>query len=69
MNISAMMLQILSVLFGAFKILQGAKAGMTPSGLLRGRTAVGIAFIAFGLSLPGIVNWFLQTARDSALFN
>lgn len=69
MGISAIMLQILSILFGAFKILKGAQSGMTPNGLLRGRTAVGIAFIVFGLSLPGIVNWFLATARDSALFN
>lgn len=69
MNISAIMLQILSVLFGAFKILQGAKAGMTPSGLRRGRTAIGIAIVAIGLSIPSIVTWFIQTARDSALFN
>jgi hypothetical protein len=33
------------------------------------RIALGVCLILIGLSVPGLINWFVTSARDAALFN
>jgi intracellular septation protein A len=33
------------------------------------RIAIGVALLLFGLAVPGLVNWFVASARDANLFS
>jgi hypothetical protein len=33
------------------------------------RIAIGLGLIMVGLAVPGLINWFVASARDANLFN
>jgi hypothetical protein len=64
LNIFANMAEILGIVLGGYTIIDSLMKDRNVKKLV-----YGVAMILFGLATPGLLNWLVASARDSALFN
>lgn len=77
LNIICNMIQLAGMMFGSIIILHGLLIRSTVNNLLGinarftpgMRLAIGAAIVIAGLMTPGLVNWFVASARDANLFS
>lgn len=77
LNILCSGFEVVALIFGGFMILNAAVLRAPVSGFMgmpitltaTHRVAIGIGVITAGLMFPGIVNWFVASARDANLFS
>ncbi len=77
LNIISNMIELAGMMFGSIIILHGLFIRSTVNNLLginarftQGmRVAIGAAIVFAGMTTPGLVNWFVASARDANLFS
>src|SRR5262249_19890690 len=77
LNIVANLLELAAMLAGGALVLHGLISRGTVTQVLgrhvnltpAQRVAFGVGLVMFGLSAPGIINWFVASARDANLFS
>jgi hypothetical protein len=77
LNIIANLCEVALVLSGGIVLLQGVFVRTTVTNLLgmpvsltpAKRIAIGVILIVVGLFIPGLINWFVASARDANLFS
>ena len=77
LNVIANLLEVGCALTGAITLLHGLAnkemvtqwMGMQVELSSGKRITIGVALILVGLAVPGIVNWFVSSARDANLFS
>ncbi|MBS2008091.1 MAG: hypothetical protein JST01_13675, partial [Cyanobacteria bacterium SZAS TMP-1] len=64
LNIIANLAELTGIILGGFTIVDGFIKGRNVK-----RLVYGVSLILLGLATPGMINWLIASARDSALFN
>ncbi|MBI5173910.1 MAG: hypothetical protein HY986_13565 [Candidatus Melainabacteria bacterium] len=64
LNVLANGIAMIGSILGLTTIVKACLRGFQPKSFV-----IGLSMIVFGLATPGVINWLVATARDSALFN